>query len=600
MSSTLHQPSPTSGQVYRNTVKCIKEQLSPAHKKKLWWMSILILVSSVLDVFGLASVLPLIKAGSDTSTIHTDKYLKMTYDFFGFSTDKQFLLFLVLAVLVFQIVKSAFGLFVNYIQGIFMADVATHISRNQFSKYFSLSYFDFTTVKSSDIVNRVQQNPSAFVSWVLLPLLSLFAEMLILLLIIGMIAIYNIKLFFFILITIGPTSAIIYLLLKNRAERVGRSITHIYPQALSQITYSLMGYIDIRLSNKTEFYREKFLHYQKKYHDLNMSSIILNMIPLRSNEMVAIIGVVAIFVYAIFFNDQNQDVIMLVGAFSAAAYRLMPSVNRILNALMYISRNQGAIEHINAHNDAYVANTKMNRNVAIPFNKDIHFNNISFTFPKGKHPVLDNLSFTVKKGEKIGFVGMSGSGKTTLMNLLLRFYIEDSGSIDIDGKPLKEENLDYWRNLIGYVKQDIFLFDTTMRENIAFGDDNIDEERLALAVKQASLDKFISTLPKGLDTEVGERGTSLSGGQRQRIGIARALYRNAQVLIFDEATSALDTQTEQEVSEAIDALSTSNRTIFIIAHRITTLKNCDRIIELKHGKISGVHQYNELVEKIMN
>lgn len=194
-------------------------------------MSVLILISSVLDVFGLASVLPLIKAGSDTSSIHTDKYLKMTYDFFGFSTDKQFLLFLVLAVLIFQIIKSAFGLFVNYIQGIFMADVATHISRNQFSKYFSLSYFDFTTVKSSDIVNRVQQNPSAFVSWVLLPLLSLFAEMLILLLIIGMIAVYNIKLFFFILITIGPTSAIIYLLLKNRAERVGRSITHIYPQA---------------------------------------------------------------------------------------------------------------------------------------------------------------------------------------------------------------------------------------------------------------------------------------------------------------------------------------------------------------------------------
>jgi ATP-binding cassette, subfamily B, bacterial PglK len=591
--------TPASG-IIKTTIDSMREQLSPAHKKKLWWMSLLILISSVLDVFGLASVLPLIKAGSDQASIHTDKYLKWVYDSFSFQSDKSFLLFLVLAVLIFQIVKSAFGLFVNYLQGLFMADVATHIAKNQYSKYFTLSYFNFTSIKSSDIVNRVQQNPSAFVSWVLLPLLSLFAELLILVLIITMIAAYNIKLFFFIIITIGPTSAIIYFLLKNRTEKIGRSINEMYPLALSQITYSLMGYVDIRLANKVDFYRNRFLKYQSRYHDLSMSSIILNMIPLRSNEMVAILGVVSIFVYAIFFNDKNQDVLMMVGAFSAAAYRLMPSVNRILNSLMYISKNQGAIEHINAHNDLYKIAKSMNRNVPVPFKKEIHFDNISFTFPKGTKPVLNRLDFKVNKGEKIGFVGSSGSGKTTLMNILLRFFEETEGSVKVDGLPLKEENLDYWRSLIGYVKQDIFLFDTTIKENIAFGDEVINEDLLKLAVKQSSLESFIQSLPKGLETEVGERGTSISGGQRQRIGIARSLYRNAEILIFDEATSALDNQTEQEVSESIDALSSTNKTIFIIAHRITTLKNCDRIYELKDGKISGVFRYDELVEKILN
>jgi ABC-type multidrug transport system fused ATPase/permease subunit len=331
-----------------------------------------------------------------------------------------------------------------------------------------------------------------------------------------------------------------------------------------------------------------------------MSGTVLNMIPLRANEMVAVLGIVMIFIYALFFNNKNQDVIMMVGAFAAAAYRLMPSLNRILNALMYIGKNQVSIDNMNVHNELYTQIKNMDRNVPVPFTNEIHFKNISFSFPKSQKPVLNNIDFKVKKGEKIGFVGSSGSGKTTLMNILLRFFEQDSGEILVDGKPVHEENLDYWRGLIGYVKQDIFLFDTSVKENIAFGEEKPDDIKLQSAIKQASLDDFVKALPQGWDTLVGERGSRLSGGQRQRIGIARSLYRNAEILVFDEATSALDSQTEQEVTESIDALSATNKTIFIIAHRITTLKNCDRIYELRDGEISGVYQYSDLVEKILN
>jgi ABC-type multidrug transport system fused ATPase/permease subunit len=205
----------------------------------------------------------------------------------------------------------------------------------------------------------------------------------------------------------------------------------------------------------------------------------------------------------------------------------------------------------------------------------------------------------IKKGERIGFVGVSGSGKTTLMNLLLRLYSEDSGEIRVDGQALTDAHTRDWRKLIGYVKQDIFLLDGSIRENIILADPEPDEDRLRLAVKQASLDSFVNALPSGLETLVGERGSNLSGGQRQRIGIARSLYRNAEVLVFDEATSALDNQTENEVTEAIDALSETHKTIFIIAHRITTLRSCDRIYELKNGRISGVYTYKELIDKMM-
>ncbi len=595
----LSKKNYSSSQAFRQTYQSLKDHLSTSQKKKLKWIALLIFLSAVLDVFGLASVLPLVKMATEPEVIHTNKYFSFVYDYLHFTNDKSFMVFFIVVILLFQFFKTGFGIFVNYIEGKFMADVANNISRNQFSKYFSLSYFNFNSVKSSRIINHVQQNPASFTAWVMLPILMLFSESIILIFIVTLIAVYNLKLFLFILMIIGPASYLLYKSVNTKNEQIGRGLDKMFPQALAAINNSIMGFVDIKLANKIDFYREKFLKYQKEYHNLSMSSIVINMIPFRGYELVAILGIVVIFVYAIFIEGGSQDVIMMVGAFAAAAYRLMPSLNRIMNAIMQVTKNQVAIENLNEYNELYVKQSVMNRNVPIPFEKEITFENISFTFPKSKEPVLKSISFTVKKGEKVGFVGSSGSGKTTLMNILLRFFDEDNGRILIDGQPLKEDNLEYWRSMIGYVKQDIFMIDSNIMENVAFGEDQVDKHQLDLAVKQASLEDFVKSLPKGYDTEVGERGSRLSGGQRQRIGIARSLYRNAQILVFDEATSALDTQTEREVSEAIDSLSDTNKTIFIIAHRITTLKNCDRIYELKNGEISGVYTYNELVEKVI-
>ena len=174
-----------------------------------------------------------------------------------------------------------------------------------------------------------------------------------------------------------------------------------------------------------------------------------------------------------------------------------------------------------------------------------------------------------------------------------------SGNILVDGVPFEKKHTSSWRSLIGYVKQDIFLLDGTIKDNITLGDTAVNEEMLLKAIKQASLDQLIDSLPDGIEHQIGEKGSQLSGGQRQRIGIARSLYRNAEILIFDEATSALDNKTEIEVTESIESLSETNKTIFIIAHRITTLRNCDRIYELKNGEISGVYTYSDLIAKVI-
>jgi ABC-type multidrug transport system fused ATPase/permease subunit len=234
---------------------------------------------------------------------------------------------------------------------------------------------------------------------------------------------------------------------------------------------------------------------------------------------------------------------------------------------------------------------------ALRFQQNIAFEHVSFTFTQGAQPVVDDISLRIKKGEKVGFIGSSGSGKTTLMNLLLRFYNEQDGRITVDGVPLTPENESAWYQLVGYVKQDTFLMEASIGENITLRDEQVDPERMQYALEQASLLDFVASLPEGLKTPIGERGSRLSGGQRQRVGIARALYKRAEILLLDEATSALDNETEREVSEAINKLSHTNITILIIAHRLTTLQDCDRIFELKDGRIWAEHTYESLMQQ---
>ena len=366
---------------------------------------------------------------------------------------------------------------------------------------------------------------------------------------------------------------------------------------MGTLNQTVLGYIDIKLADKEEFYKNKFLRLQKSYHALNMKSYLHNLIPMRANEMVALSGIILIFIYAIFLTDNTASAIVMVSLFAAAAYRLMPSLNRIISSMVYIQKNLGALENLNLYQEEIKATEQSQEEII--FNNSIHLENISFKFTNTAKNIINDVSLSIKKGEKIGIIGSSGSGKTTLINILLKFHNNYTGAIKIDDTVLNDQHLKSWRKLIGYVKQDIFLMDASILDNITFNDSTPDQARLKSAVEQSSLTNFINSLPEGLNTRIGERGSSLSGGQKQRLSIARSLYRNAEILIFDEATSALDNQTEQEVSDAIDQLSNTQKTIIIIAHRLTTLKNCDRIYELKEGKIVAVHQYADLIKNII-
>ncbi|MEO5571353.1 MAG: ABC transporter ATP-binding protein [Bacteroidia bacterium] len=591
--------STNRGASIRNAIRSIKDHVSAAQKKRLMWLWLLILISAILDVFGLAIMLPIITAATKPELIHTSMFLKPLFDNMHFQSDNNFLLFLIFSLLAFFVFKSAFGLFVNYVQIRLSSEIAMHLSKNQFSKFFSLNFSDFQNLKTADMTKDIVANPNSYVQFIVFSLITLGSELLIVFFIVTGIAIANIQLFVFIVATVGPATLLVTTVIRRKSGEIGAGIDTNFPKAMGEVNQALNGYIDIKLADKENFYRGKYLHYQGKFQWYMMKYYFMNQVPFRTNEVVAVLGVVVIFFYALFLNDGNQEIISLIGLFAAASYRLMPSMNRIVNMMNFLNVNQVAIHNLNHFMDHFRTHQKEELlDTEISFVKEITFKNISFRFPDSDKSIINNLTFTVKKGEKLGFVGSSGSGKTTLMNILLRFYIENSGDVLADGVKLTNDNMKSWRKKIGYVKQDIFLIDGTIRENIGFGEDEIDEARLQKAIKQASLEKFVQSLPEGLNTLIGERGSRLSGGQKQRIGIARSLYRNAEILIFDEATSALDNATEQEVTESIDSLSETNKTIFIIAHRITTLKNCDKIFELKNGEISGMYKYQELVEKV--
>jgi ABC-type multidrug transport system fused ATPase/permease subunit len=236
----------------------------------------------------------------------------------------------------------------------------------------------------------------------------------------------------------------------------------------------------------------------------------------------------------------------------------------------------------------------------VAFHESIEFKNIGFRYPKMSKNSLSDISFSIKKGERIGIIGSSGSGKTTLIHVFLRFLRETSGKIVVDGREMDESQDIPLRNLIGYVKQSVFIIDGSFYDNIAFGipEGQIDKVKFDRAVKLSCLDEVVGQLEKGADTMIGENGTKLSGGQRQRVAIARALYKEAEILVFDEATSALDSQTEQMITNSIDSLAGENVTMLIIAHRITTLRNCNRIYEIKDGKIVGEYTYQELLNSL--
>jgi len=302
-------------------------------------------------------------------------------------------------------------------------------------------------------------------------------------------------------------------------------------------------------------------------------------------ELLGVGGLASLVIIMVFQGKQLEEFIPILGVFTAAGFRILPSIQRILNAIQHLRFGLPTISTLTEELKLSIPDFTMNKSQDIHFKDTLKLDRISYTYPGISKMVLNNISLEIRKGESIGLIGESGVGKSTLVDIILGLLSLDHGEVKIDGKNI-QQSLRNWQNKIGYVPQSIYLCDDTICKNVAFGlsDEEIDKSLLKEAIRSAQLEKFVKSLPSGLDTTVGERGVRISGGQRQRIGIARALYHNPEVLVLDEATSSLDINTEKGVIDAVNVLR-GNKTIIIVTHRLTTVEQCDRIYRLQEGKI---------------
>ena len=353
---------------------------------------------------------------------------------------------------------------------------------------------------------------------------------------------------------------------------------------------SFGGIKEIKIANREKFFGDEFDTINYALAKNQKDNALLNSIPKPVMEAACIGSLMIIVIIKACIGDISVAFATTLGVFAMGAMRLLPSVNKISSYISTLMYSRAFVESVYTERQRMIALSKRkseeNTVDSITFDKEISVENLSFTYEEGVDNVINDASFKIEKNTSVAFIGPSGAGKTTMVDIMLGVLKPQKGSVKVDGSNIAD-CMDAWHKKVGYIPQNIYLMDESLRRNIAFGvpENEIDDEKVWRVIKEAQLENVVKEMDDGLDTVIGEMGVRLSGGQRQRIGIARALYKEPEILVLDEATSALDTGTERAVMEAIDSLH-GKMTLIIIAHRLTTIKNCDIVYEVKEGKVT--------------
>lgn len=542
-----------------------------------------ILLRALLNFVGLAALLPILYLILDSDNIHSNRYLSEIYDTFGFGSDTSFVASVTAAMLLFIAVKCLVNLALYRFERDYIYALYRYLSRNLYIDYFNRG-LSFTKSSNSAVLSRnVNVVCYTFVAGVLRPLASIFSEAMLFAMLFAAILIYNPTAALLTVAIFVPSVWLYFALVRKRVNRYGDIENEAQRTKYRNVVETYRGYADIEINNAFPKMLSSFDRSIDTIIDVGAKNATVSTLPQIFTEIGLAAGMSLLVTMSV--GSGSGDMKILFGIFAVAALRLLPSIRSIMAAWTALRYNRYTIDIIRDADIDKASTVEDTADDRFEFRDSIEIDNLSFRFADSDKDTLYGLSFEIRKGEKIGIKGRSGAGKTTLFNLLLGFYRPTGGGIRIDGELLSESNRRKWQNTIGYVSQSVFLTDNTILANIALGCDeaSVDLDRVNKAVDMANLREFVDSLPNGLQSRIGECGALLSGGQRQRIGIARALYKRADILFFDEATSSLDSDTERGINESIETLSRNDDqlTIIIIAHRESSLDCCDRIIEIK-------------------
>ncbi len=565
-----------------HTIRQISDVLSPGARRRVWLLLALMVVGTVLESLSIGVVVPVLAVLADPSWLERHPALQSAVASVGADTPARLAVWAMGALVTLYLAKTVFAAVLAYAESHFAYATQADLSSRLYAGYLRQPWTFHLQRNSAELIRNATAEPQ-LLSLLLLAILHLLSESLITLALAAVLIAAEPAGAVSALLTIGGAASIFQIMTRRRVDAWGKRRLQFEGSRLKQLQQGLGGAKEVKLLGREQHFERLFTEQDRGFTHTLQRQQFVSQLPRLWLEAVAIIGIAALVITLVMRDESFGAALPTLGLFAAAAFRLLPSLNRISGALQTIRFRMPSLGLV--HRELAV--------VAIPGRtppqptpirvQRIELDRVSYRYPNAAQDVLREVSLHIEAGTTVAFIGISGAGKSTLVDVILGLLPPRGGTVRVNGDDI-QTNLRIWQNSVGYVPQSIYLVDDVIRRNVAFGlpDCDIDDAAVWRALRDASMEDFVRSLPHGLDTVTGERGVRLSGGQRQRIGIARALYHDPDVLVLDEATSALDGATEADVMQAVGALH-GRKTVIIIAHRLTTIAKCSDVWQLYDG-----------------
>lgn len=569
--------------------------LDARQKRTMVGIVFMMLIGGVLESLGVTMLVPIITVVMDPVKVEENRYLAAVYDTLQLESTTEFAVVMMVAFIGIITVKNVYLFWQQKVQLRFVYTNQFATSRRMMINFMERPYEYYLNADTSVIQRNITSDVNNMYG-LILSCLQLCSECIVFVCLVAVLLAIDAKMIIMIAALMLVLLLVIKRVLKPIMVRAGQDNQEYYSGLYKWIEQSVMGIKEIKIANKENYFINEYAKCGAGYVECVQKYNIFNATPRLLIETVCFAGMILYFIIVILQGAQITDLMPQISALAMAAMRLLPSVNRINNYQTSISYFEpffmGVSDHlqeeIHDSNVSYDAEAYQGREEIqkLPVNREICLEDITYRYPNTDVLIFDHAQMRIPIGSSVGIVGTSGAGKTTIVDILLGLLQIETGRILADGVEVREHYAQWLKN-IGYIPQTIFMIDSTIRKNVAFGcpDEEIEDEKVWRALKEAQLDEFVRGLPEGLDTSIGERGIRLSGGQRQRIGIARALFEDPEVLVLDEATSALDNETEAAIMDSINRLH-GRKTLIIIAHRLQTIEKCDMVYRVADGKVN--------------
>lgn len=559
-----------------------------------------VMIVALFEATAVVSIVPFMKASADRGVVETNTFMKLAYDWLGFSSVNDFLMFLGLGSFVLLVTAAIVRIWGKYAVTIYAQALRSSIETRLLENYLRQPYEFHLNRHSGDLTKSILSEVDLLISNVFQPIADMIGRGFTLIILVTILLVYNPWIALSAMAVLGGSYLVIYRIVFRFITRIGQARAVANRARFETAIEAIGGIKVIRLLGRERMYLDRFSQPSRDMSRYLALDLVLGQVPKYLIEAITFGSVLVLSVVLLRGTQPGQagDILPALGLYAFAGSRILPAIQQIYRAVTQMRFGAPGLETILAdiRNRSELLTIPEGPVEPLPFHKNIGLRALSYGYPGSSKAGISDITLDIPFGSSVGIVGTTGAGKTTLVDLILGLLVPSSGHIEVDGQPLSADNLRRWQANVGYVPQDIFLSDDTITANIALGlaPEEVDLDRIRDCARMAQIDRFIDEdLPEAFDTRVGERGVRLSGGQKQRIGIARALYHDPEVIVFDEATSALDNLTERDVMAAVGALQ-GTKTIIMIAHRLTTVQMCDQIMLLDKGRKIAQGNFEEL------